>query len=188
MRLFDRFKPSFDKEKCERAVKYDARTIGISGLSMDVPAVKISLGDFKTEVQKIRDASEFSELLDNYQYQMCKICNALRKDDEEWKKYNAIRASMINLLTSYQGTLIAFKSDPDGQKARLNDIFAKLQDYVLLANREILPNVKDLESKTSISKGDVPEVSSKTVSKALEIGGLNEAEVNQFVEELKSES
>jgi hypothetical protein len=119
---------------------------------------------------------------------MCKICNALRKDDEEWKKYNAIRASMINLLTSYQGTLIAFKSDPDSQKARLNDIFAKLQDYVLLANREILPNIKDLESKTTISKGDVPEVSSKTVSKALDIGGLNEAEVNEFVEELKSDS
>jgi hypothetical protein len=61
----------------------------VSSLATELPAVKFSLGDFKTEIQKIRDASEFSELLDNYQYQMCKICQSLGKEDEEWKKYNA---------------------------------------------------------------------------------------------------
>jgi hypothetical protein len=46
---------------------------------------------------------------------------------------------MINLLASFQGTLIAFKNDPEGQKTRLYDVVGKLQDYVLLTNREILP-------------------------------------------------
>jgi hypothetical protein len=129
----------------------------------------------------------FSVLIDNYQYLMCKICQSLGKEDEDWKKYNAIRASMINLLTSYQGILIAFKNDPDSQKARLNDIFGKLQDYVLLANREILPNITEIESKTTISKGDILKVSSKTVSKAIDLGGLDEMQVNEFVEKLKLE-
>jgi len=81
----------------------------MSGLAK-VPAIKFSLGDFKSDVQKIRYASEFSELLDNYQYQMCKICQSLGKEEEGWKKYN--KSSMINLLTLIQGMLIAFKTDP----------------------------------------------------------------------------
>jgi hypothetical protein len=93
------------KEKCEKLIKYDRRVLEISGLETDVADVKFSLRDFKTEVQKIRDASEFSEVIDNYQYEMCKICKSLGKDDEEWKKYNAIRASMINLLTSFQADI-----------------------------------------------------------------------------------
>jgi hypothetical protein len=110
----------------------------------DIPSIKFSLADFKTEVQKIRDASEFSELLDNYQYQMCRLCKELRKEDDEWKKYIAIRASMFNLLTSFQVTLIAFKSDPEGQKPLLYNIVGQLQDFALLASRQILPNMKDL--------------------------------------------
>jgi ribosome-binding ATPase YchF (GTP1/OBG family) len=187
MGLLDRFRPLFGNEKCERTIRYDTRTIDIGNVATEVPPVKFSLGDFKTEVQKIRDASEFSELLDSYQYQMCKICKALGEDDEEWKKYNKIRIGMINLLTSFQGTLIAFKTDPESQKTRLNDIVERLQDYVLLVNREILPNISELESKTTVSKGDVSEVNSRTVSKALQIGGLEETEVNQFIEELKSQ-
>jgi hypothetical protein len=187
MGLFDRFRPSFDKEKCERTIRYDTRTIDIGNLATEIPSVKFSFGDFKTELQKIRDASEFSELLDSYQYQMCKICKALGEDYEEWKKYNKIRVGMVNLLTSFQGTLIAFKSDPEGQKARLNDIVGRMQDYVLLVNREIVPNISDLESKTSVYKGDVPELNSRTVSKALEISSLDETEVDQFIEELKSQ-
>jgi hypothetical protein len=75
-------------------------------------------------------------------------------------------------------------NDMFASRRQYDTIFAKLQDYVLLASREILPNINDLESKSTISKGDVPEVNSKTVSKALDIGALDEADVNQFVEEL----
>jgi len=187
MRLFDRLKGPFTKAKCERSINYDKRTFEISGLGSDVPGIKFSLADFKTEVQKIRDASEFSELLDNYQYQMCRLCKELGKEDDEWKKYVAIRASMFNLLTSFQGTLIAFKSDPEGQKPRLYNVVGQLQDFTLLAARQILPNMEDLESKSTVSKGDVQEISPGTVSKALELGSLDETEVNQFVEELESE-
>jgi hypothetical protein len=185
MRLLDRLKGPFTKERCERSINYDKRTLEISGLGSDIPGIKFSLADFKTEVQKIRDASEFSELLDNYQYQMCRLCKELGKEDEEWKKYVAIRASMFNLLTSFQGTLIAFKSDPEGQKPRLYNIVGQLQDFTLLANRQILPNMEDLESKSTISKGDIQEINPNTVSKALDIAQLDETEVNQFVEDLK---
>jgi hypothetical protein len=187
MGLLDKLKSPFTRNKCEKWVHYDKSSLTIQSLSVNLPPVKFSLADFQKETNKIRDASEFSELLDNYQYQMCRICNELGKQDEEWKKYIAIRAGMINLLTSLQSTLIAFKNDPDVQKPRLYDITGRLQDYVLLANTRILPNVEDLQSKGQISKGDVPEVNPSTVSKALDIAELDENEVNQFVEELKSQ-
>ena len=81
--------------------------------------------------------------------------------------------------------MIAFKNDPEGQKVRLNDIVGRLQDYVLLVNREIFPNISELESKTSISKGDVPKLNPNTVSKAQQIGDVDESEVNEFIQDLK---
>jgi hypothetical protein len=83
--------------------------------------------------------------------------------------------------------LTAFERNPDSEKARLYDIIARLQDYLLLLSREVMPNIEDLSSKGQISKGDVPEVNPRAVSKALDIAGLGETEVNQFIEELKSE-
>ncbi len=187
MRLIDRLKDLFTKEQCERSINYDKRTLEMSGLGTDIPGIRFSLADFKTEVQKIRDASEFSELLDNYQYQMCRLSKELGKEDDEWKKYVAIRASMFNLLASFQGTLIAFKSDPEGQKPRLHNVVGQLQDFALLAARQILPNMEDLDSKSTISKGDIQQINPSTVSKALDIGGLNDNEVNEFIKELKQE-
>jgi hypothetical protein len=148
--------------------------------------VKLTLSDFKTEVQKLRDAWEYSELLDNYQYQMCRACRNLRRDDEEWRKYNKIRIGAFHILTSLQATLIAFKSDPYGQKPKVYKVVGDLQDYFLLVAREVIPNIEDVESKSYISKGDLPVVTPGSVSRALSIAGLQETEVDQLVEDLKS--
>jgi hypothetical protein len=186
MPLLDRLKAFFSRETCVRAINFDKRSIEIK-VDAEAAGIKFSLADFKTEVQKIREASEFSELLDNYQYQMCRFCRVLGRNDPEWNKYNKIRVGIFHLLTSLQATLIAFKNDPEAQKNRLYDAVGGIQDYILLVAREVMPNIEDAESKSHISKGDVPEVNPRTVSRALEIGGLDETEVNQFIEEVKSE-
>jgi hypothetical protein len=69
--LSDELKGLFDKEKCERAINYDRRTLKIKAKA-EVPGITFSLDDFKTEVS-----------LDDYQYQMCKICERLGKNDPE---------------------------------------------------------------------------------------------------------
>jgi hypothetical protein len=154
-------------------------------LDAEAAGVNFSLADFKSEIQKIRDASEFSQLLDNYQYQMCRVCRSLGRDDPEWRKYNKVRVGTFDILTSLQATLVAFKSDPQGQKPRLHRIVGDLQDYTLLVAREVLPNIGDIESKSYVSKGDISEVRPTTVSKALDIAGLDEHEIDTFLEEMK---
>ena len=126
MGLLGKLKGPFIRTKCEKWVHFDTNCLTIQSLSGEVPPVKINLAEFQSEVKKIRDASEFSVLLDNYQYEMCRLCKELGKEDEGWKKYIAVRASMLNLLTSFQGTLIAFKSYPDGQKPRLHNVVGQL--------------------------------------------------------------
>jgi hypothetical protein len=172
------------RETCVRAINYDKRNLEMK-LNAEAAGVNFSLGEFKTETEKIREASEFSELLDNYQYQMCIVCKSLQKDDPEWKKYNKIRIGTLHVLTSFQATLIAFKNDPEGQRSRLDDIIASLQDYLLLIAREVMPNVKYIESKSYPTKGQIPNVMSGTVSKALAIAGLNEKHVDNIVEDIK---
>jgi hypothetical protein len=49
-----------------------------------------------------------------------------------------------------------------------------------------MPNVRDIESKDHISMGDIEEVQSSTVSTALDIAGLSEADVDQFINEIKA--
>lgn len=110
MGFLDGIKGILSRETCVRAINYDKRNLEMN-LSTEAAGVKFSFGDFKTEVEKIREASEFSEMLDNYQYQMCMVCKSLEKNDPEWKKYNKIRIGTLHILTSFQATLIAFKND-----------------------------------------------------------------------------
>jgi hypothetical protein len=183
--LFDRLKGVFSREICIRAINYDKRNLEIK-VDADVNGTKFSLADFKTEVEKIREASEFSELLDNYQYQMCRFCQALGRADPEWKKYNKIRVGIFHILTSLQATLIAYQNDPLSQRSRLYDIVGDIQKYLFLVAREIMPSIESLDTKSYVSKGDFPEMSSRTVSKALDIAGLNDDTVDKFLEEFKS--
>jgi hypothetical protein len=74
MCLLSKLKGAFTIKKCEKWIHYETDSLTIQSLSADVPPVKFSLADFQTEKKRIRDASEFSELLDNYQYQMCIPC------------------------------------------------------------------------------------------------------------------
>ncbi|HKI09949.1 MAG TPA: hypothetical protein VKA09_16280 [Nitrososphaeraceae archaeon] len=184
MLFLDGIKGILSRDTCSRAINYDKRTLEMK-LDAEAAGVNFSLADFKTEVQKIRDASEFTQLLDNYQYQMCRVCRSLGKDDPEWRKYNKIRVGSFHILTSLQATLIAFKSDPEGQKRRLHKVVGDLQDYLLLVAREVMPNIEGIESKSYVSKGDLSEIRPNTVSKALNIAGLNEHEVNTFLEAIK---
>jgi hypothetical protein len=183
MGFLDGIKGMIHRETCVRAINYDKRNL-VMNLSTEAAGVKFSLGDFKTEVEKIREASEFSELLDNYQYQMCIVCKNLGKEDPEWKKYNKMRIGTLHILTSFQATLIAFKNDPEGQRSRLDDVIGSLQDYLLLTAREVMPNVKYIESESYTTKGQVPKIMSSTISKALDIAGLYEKQVDELVEDL----
>lgn len=162
--------------------------VKFSGVNAHIGVANFSIGSFETEQQKIRDASEYAAALDDYQFQMCNICNTLGKDDIEWRKYNGLRVGTIQLLTTFRFILTAFGRNPDTEKERLYDIIGRLQDYLLLLSREVIPNIEDMKSKGQISKGEVPEVNPRSVSKALDIAGLDETEVNQFVEELRSDS
>jgi hypothetical protein len=181
MGFLDGIKGMIYRETCVRAINYDKRNLEMN-LSTEAAGVKFSLGDFKTEVEKIREASEFSEMLDNYQYQMCMVCKSLKKDDPERKKCNKIRIGTLHILTSFQATLIAFKNDPEGQKSRLDDVIESLQEYLLLTAREVMPNVKSIELESYTTKSQIPNIMPGTVSRALDIAGLNEKQVDNLFE------
>jgi hypothetical protein len=185
MGLLDRIKEIIIRETCVRAINYDKRNLEIR-FDTEMAGAKISLVDFQTGIEKIREASEFLELLDNYQYQMCMVCKNLERGAPEWKKYNKIRIGTLHILTSFEATLIAFKSDPEGQEESLNDVIANLQEYLLLIAREVLPHIKytgESKSTATTVKGST-QILPDTVSKALNIAGLNDEMVDHLVQDL----
>jgi hypothetical protein len=136
MSFFSGLKSIFDKEKCERTITYDKKTFRMK-TKIGVPGLNFSLDDFKVEPQKFHDFSEFSEALDEYQYQMCKICKGLGKDDKEWRKYNKLRIATLQLLTSMRVTLIAYKNDPESERANLDSIVQRLHSFTSLLTNDV---------------------------------------------------
>ncbi len=114
----------FTREKCERTINYDKRDLKFEGVDAGMPSARFSFGNFESEERKIRDASEYAAALDDYQYQMCKICKSLGKHDKEWRKYNGLRVGTLHLLTTFRFILSAIERNPnsDTEKARLYDI------------------------------------------------------------------
>jgi hypothetical protein len=187
--LFEKIKNFFTREKCERIIKYDGRTFNLEKL--DIPVVPFSIDSIQTEIQKIRDASETAAILDQYQYQMCKICQGLGKEDEEWKKYNKLRIAAIHLITTFRLSLESFKTDPEHNRDRIDDILRRLETIHEI-DKQVLPNLDYIISKTDkgefVSKGDTLPVNPQKVSQAIHEAEMYEDEVDRLIDELKEET
>jgi len=186
--LLDTIRQKFTQQKCKKLIDYDTSSLKIQTSSEQVLSENFSLADFPTEINKIREFAELSQLLDDYQFHICQICQSLWKEDLDWKNYTKIRVGIIALLTQLQITLINFRNDPEGYRTTLDRFTHILQDYLMLISKEVIPNIDDFHSKSYVSKGDVIGVSANTLSKAIQLSGLENDELNKFVEELKSKT
>jgi hypothetical protein len=182
--LWDWLRRLLGREKCEKTVRYDGRTISFSGI--DVASAEFSLGEFKTEVQKVREASEAASILDDFQFQMCKICNSIGRDDQEWRTYNKLRVAAIVLITKFRLALEAVKANPTGNKNTLDKILDEFRHLDTIMSR-ILPKavVQAVGVDETVPKEQLPPVDKKDVSEAIGIAELREDELDKFLDELK---
>ena len=69
---------------CERAVKYQSVNFDGQGIKIPVQignsAIPIDIGSLKVHTEKLREVSEIIQVLDNDQYQSCKLIESLPKD------------------------------------------------------------------------------------------------------------
>jgi len=168
------------KEKCEKTVKYDGKTIKFSGL--DIPNLKFKLGEIQIDDKKLREASEGAAILDDFQFNMCKICNSVGKDDPDWRNYNKLRATALFLITKFRIAFEAVKTDPTGKKKILDDILAEFRRLDPIID-QIIPKhiVRYLGTRRAISKKQLPHVDKKNVTMALRISKLQENEVDKVL-------
>lgn len=68
------------------------------------------------------------KLLDVYQYMICLATQDLEIPRRE--RYIKLRIGAIGLITSLHGILVAFASDPDGQKERLDEAVRVMQNFM----------------------------------------------------------
>jgi hypothetical protein len=130
MSFLDALKDFLRQGKCDKLVKYQARSLEFKSLSTEYSGAKFSIGDFTTDIQKIQQASEIAATIDDYQYNMCTLSRELKRDDPDWKFFLKARAGAISLLTALRTTLISFKDDPTGEANNLRDIVKTMQDYM----------------------------------------------------------
>lgn len=175
----------FRGEKCEKMIKYDGRILTIKGLKVSVPSVPIDIGEIETKFEKIREASEVAITLDDYQFAMCKICKGLGKDDPEWRKYNELRISSLQLMTTFRLVLIALKEDPQTKKLELDNIVERMKD-TLNINKQSLPAIDDGETEV-VSKTEVQTVNPEAVSKAKAIADLSDKDLDVFFQKIQED-
>jgi uncharacterized coiled-coil protein SlyX len=92
-----------------------------------VDGVTVNLGTVKTDVKKLRQASEIAQALDNYQYTMCLLSKDLDKKTRDFKDFLKMRAAVITLITTFQITLAASSEDGGKFEGELKELISKMK-------------------------------------------------------------
>ena len=115
------------KKKCEKLIKYQDRKLsfggGIGG--------SFSFPEFSTSVDVLHSVGETALALDDYLYILCESYRDLPVTDPDYKNYLAKRVRMLDLMTGLRVTLVAFESDPVGQKENLNHAIGAIQELLI---------------------------------------------------------
>jgi hypothetical protein len=176
----------FRSEKCQKLINYDGRTLIIKGLQANIPSVPIEVGQFETKYEKIRDAAEVAQTLDDYQFQMCKILRGMGKDDPEWRKYNELRVSTLQTITSFRLNLIAMKEGVRDRKEELDKTVQKMNE-ALKVEQQAIPSERfsKISSKEEIPKTEVPPLGAEALSDVKKIVEVDENDLGRFLDALQ---
>jgi hypothetical protein len=116
-------------DKCQSLWSRDSRKIFFKGIGGGFSEFKASIGEFSTEVEKVREANEMTIALDDYQVNMCRIAHDFDKGSNERARYQEIRAGAILLITKARVVLEAYRADQQGQRNNLFRIVQRMIDY-----------------------------------------------------------
>jgi hypothetical protein len=175
----------FNREKCQKMINYDGRTLNIKALQVNLPNIPIEIGEIQSKYEKIRDATTIAEALDDYQFQMCKICKALGKDDPQWRNYNELRVYTIQMITSFRLNLIAIKEGAQSKTEEVDKIVEKMRE-VLKADEQAIPTatIEQVRPKERVSRAEVQDVNTQGLSEAKKNAELDPQELERFLEVL----
>lgn len=132
MGLLDRLKGVRDrfigKRECKKLIKYQGRTLAF-GAKGGVAGSTIELTNFKTDEQRLEQASELALAADDYQYRLCELYRSYPEDSPEFVVYLKKQEAALRLLTSLNVTLATYKVDPAGQRKNLEIQVRVIQKY-----------------------------------------------------------
>jgi hypothetical protein len=138
--------------ECHKLILYDTRTITFKSLGAGYGEATFSLGEFQTEVNEIRAASDLAMALDDYQYDMCTSLRSLRRDDPDWKRNYNWRWAVVTQLTGLRGTLEVFKVDPSGQRENLHKAVKDMNDLLRKIREELMGERPAADKRTKAPK------------------------------------
>jgi hypothetical protein len=159
-----------NRGKCQKLIKYQGRTFEFSGLTAEISGVKVSLGEFSTEVKKIHSAAETAKALDDFQFNLCNsLSNPVLKENltkEDIRTYTKALMGAQACMLQFRNSLEAFKQDPKGQKDSLDASIKILQSFVGSVTPELNTEqqrkvVSDAFSSIGIDEKEADKVISK---------------------------
>jgi hypothetical protein len=178
----------FRSEKCQKMVNYDGKTLTIKALQANVPNFPLQVGEIISKYEKIRDASEIAMALDDYQFQMCKICKGLGKNDAEWRKYNELRVSSFQMITNFRLTLIALSEGAQVKKQEADTLVDKMMQ-VLEIDKEAIPqtSLERVRLKDDVPRDEILTLDTQAISRAKIAADVNEKDLEQFLEVIEKQ-
>lgn len=168
-------------------VNYDGKMLTIKALHVNVPNFPLQVGEIISKYEKIREASEIAMALDDYQFQMCKICKGLGKNEAEWRKYNELRVSSLQIITNFRLTLIALSEG--AQVMKQADTLVDKMMQALAIDREVIPqaSLEKFRLKDDITRDEVPALDTQTISRAKIVADVNEKDLEQFLKVIEKQ-
>lgn len=178
MGLIDAIRDLLGQTRCRKVVRYQARTLEFKSLGAEYAGVKFSLGEFKTDVKKVEEASELAKSLDDYQFDVCRLTREIPREDPDRRVHLKIRIATVGLITSVRVTLVAFQANPKGQAANLDGVIRTIQEFMTNVAGKLVPGSLGI---TAREEHGPTGVRMETLERAFALAGLNEGEVDRLV-------
>ena len=110
--------------ECKKLVKYQSRTLEFDS---NIGGGVFSLSNFRLDEAKLEHASQLIQSLDNRQYIMCTDYKHLEENDPSFREYQNRRDKILDAMTAFQYTLLAYQTDPEGQQKNLENAVKGMQ-------------------------------------------------------------
>ena len=149
--LLDSIVKFVNRGKCQKLIKYQGRTLEFTGLTAEISGVKVSLGEFSTEVKNLDSIAETAKALDDFQFNLCNsLSNPVLKENltkEDLRIYTKALMGAEACILQFRNALEAYNQDPKGRGDNLNTSIKILQDFV----RNVTPELNTEQQRKAVS-------------------------------------
>ena len=161
--------------ECEKLVKRTGTEIVLSGASMVEGGLNVNIGNFSNKIKELVNVPDIAVALDDSQYHICMAISGVKDNEQLKNRYIAIRLQLIMAFNQLRAILGSIKEEPT------EDLRKQLVKWLRYMNDLHKHSISLLDPQASVSGK-----SGVTIAEIRRYQGINESELQEAIDQIKS--